>query len=297
MNKIEIVDLTHEQTSIQPDLQTRATEALENGAVLFLPHFSFPVLDAERPLFTPTIVGKSKNVSYNPDTATIGGTSLEGPQAEVLRQMMARFATTSRSLVNQLFPAYTTGLHQARASFRPVEIAGRASSWRKDDTRLHVDSFPSAPTHGRRILRVFINVNPQGKGRVWRVGESFENVAQRFLPATKRPLPGSSALLKLLHITKTPRSEYDHIMLQLHDLMKADTDYQQKVDQLEHEFPAGSAWIGYADQVSHAVMRGQYQLEQTFLIPVSSLRTPQTSPLNILERLTGRQLVPADLRA
>jgi 3-deoxy-D-manno-oct-2-ulosonic acid (Kdo) hydroxylase len=297
MNKIEIVDLSHEQASCPPELQTRATEALENGAVLFLPHFSFPVRDEERPLFTPTIVGKSKNVSYNPDTATIGGTSVEGPQAEVLRQMMARFATTSRSLVNLLFPDYTASLRQARASFRPVEIAGRASSWRKDDTRLHLDSFPSAPTQGSRILRVFINVNPQGKGRVWRIGESFENVATRFLPATKRPLPGSSALLKLLHVTKTPRSEYDHIMLQLHDLMKADMDYQQKVDQIEHEFPAGSAWIGYADQVSHAVMRGQYQLEQTFLIPIASLRAPQTSPLSVLERLTGRQLVSAELRA
>ena len=291
MNKIEIVDVTHDQTSFSPDLQTRATEALEQGSVVFLPHFSFPVRDAERPLFTPSIVGKSKNVSYNPETSSIGGTSLEGSQAETLRQMMIRFAATSRALVNNLFPNYTSGLHQARASFRPVEIAGRPSSWRKDDTRLHVDSFPSSPTHGRRILRVFINVNPEGKGRVWRVGDTFENVAQRFLPATKRPLPGSSALLNLLRVTKTPRSEYDHLMLQFHDLMKADMDYQQKVDQVTHEFPAGSAWIGYADQVSHAVMRGQYQLEQTFLIPVSSLRNPETSPLRVLERLTGRKLV------
>ncbi len=96
MNKIEIVNLSHEQTSCPPELQTRTTEALESGSVLFRPHFSFPVHDEERPLFTPAIVGKSKNVSYNPDSAAIGGTTAEGPQAEVLRQMMTRFAATSR---------------------------------------------------------------------------------------------------------------------------------------------------------------------------------------------------------
>ena len=52
---------------------------------------------------------------------------------------------------------------------------------------------------------------------------------------------------------------------------------------------AGSTWIAFTDQVSHA-MAGQYQLEQTFLVPGPML-DEQRSPLRILERLMGRPLV------
>jgi hypothetical protein len=88
-------------------------------------------------------------------------------------------------------------------SFRPVEIAGRKSSYRKDDTLLHVDSFPSNPTRGQRILRVFTNINQEGKPRVWRTGEPFEAVAAKMVPQISPPLFGlAPPLLKLLKITK-----------------------------------------------------------------------------------------------
>ena len=71
-----------------------------------------------------------------------------------------RFSMAASTLVGQALPAYRDRIEMGRTSFRPVEIAGRASSWRKDDTRLHIDSFPATPVHGKRILRVFSNVNP-----------------------------------------------------------------------------------------------------------------------------------------
>jgi len=43
--------------------------------------------------------------------------------------------------------------------------------------------------------------------------------------------------------------------------------------------------------VSHAAMAGQYQLEQTFLLPVSAMQQPERSPLRILERIKKRALV------
>ena len=188
-------------------------------------------------------------------------------------------------------PAYRAAIEVGRASFRPVEIAGRASSWRKDDTRLHLDSFPATPVHGKRILRVFTNVNPHGRPRSWRVGDDFESVARRFIQQLRMPWPGASALLRLLRITKSPRSRYDALMLQLHDCMKADTAYQAAAPQLSVDFPPGSTWIAFTDQVSHAAMAGQYQLEQTFLVPLQAMRDEQRSPLRILERLMGRPLV------
>jgi len=290
MNTIEVIDLDREHASLPSEARDRAVDALENGKVLFLPRYGFPVADAERGLLSPTVVNKSKNVSYDPGTRVLGGTELSGANAGLLRDMIARFADFAQDLLLELFSSYAGGLIRARTSFRPVEVEGRVSSWRKDDSRLHVDSFPSSPTGGKRILRVFSNVNPEGRSRVWRVGEPFEQMAARFLPSISRPLPGSGALLAFLGITKSPRTEYDHLMLHLHDRMKADDRYQNEVKQIEQEFPPGCTWLTFSDQVSHAAMRGQYQFEQTFLLPVAQMRDERRSPLRILERLTGRKL-------
>ncbi|WP_256251338.1 Kdo hydroxylase family protein, partial [Burkholderia ubonensis] len=127
--------------------------------------------------------------------------------------------------------------------------------------------------------------------RVWRVGEPFEAVAKRFLPRIRPQLPGSAWLLNMLHVTKTPRSAYDHLMLNLHDSMKADLDYQKNSPQETMPFPPGSVWICFSDQASHAVMSGQFMLEQTFFLPVDAMVRRDCAPLGILERLTGRALV------
>jgi len=179
---------------------------------------------------------------------------------------------------------------RARASFWPAEIAGRVTSWRKDDTRLHVDSFPATPSGGRRILRLFTNVNPEGRPRSWRIGDDFDAVARRFGDRLRLPLPGLGVLLALVRVTKTPRTPYDALMLQLHDLMKDDEDFQARSPQTAVDFPAGSTWLAFTDQVSHAATAGQYQLEQTFLLPVTAMREAERSPLRVLEKLKGRRL-------
>jgi hypothetical protein len=204
--------------------------------------------------------------------------------------MLSRFADAAQALVMGLFPSYAAGLRRERTSLRPAEIAGRVTSWRKDDTRLHVDSFPASPVQGRRILRVFSNVNPSGKPRVWRVGGEFAMVAGRFAPKLRLPPPGTGVLLRMLRVTKARRSPYDSLMLQLHDRMKADADFQERSEQERFEFPAGSTWLAFTDAVSHAAMAGQYQLEQTFLLPVGAMLDEHRSPLRILERLKGRAL-------
>jgi hypothetical protein len=263
---------------------------LEAGDVLFLPNLRFHVEPGESVLFTPAILGSSKNASFDPSTGALGGTTATGVEADLLRGLLQRFSGAAMSLVHELFPRSHSRIERRRASFRPAEIAGRATSWRKDDTRLHVDSFPATPSGGRRILRVFSNVNPEGRARSWRVGDAFEAVARRFAPRLKMPLPGSGHVLRLLRVTKTSRSPYDALMLQLHDLMKGDADFQAHSPQSAVDFPAGSTWIAFTDQVSHAAMSGQYQLEQTFLMPVDAMNEPETSPLRILERLKGSRL-------
>jgi hypothetical protein len=271
--------------------QQQALQALETGGVLLLPNLAFGLSAEETVFLSPDTVDKSKNINFDINTGRLRGTGLDAAQADGLKAMVERYARASRELVRQLLPQYQSELIQARTSYRPVEILGRPSSWRKDDTRLHVDAFPSSPVRDRRILRVFCNINPHGKPRAWRLGEDFESVAKRFLPGIKPPLPGSGPLLHWLHVTKSRRSAYDHYMLHLHDGMKADLPYQASAPQLNYDFPPGATWIVYTDQVSHAAMGGQYLLEQTFYLPVDAMGEPARSPLRTLERLTGRQLV------
>ncbi|MGA3169887.1 MAG: Kdo hydroxylase family protein [Chthoniobacteraceae bacterium] len=286
---LEEIDLQDWRQAAAPD-STEAVQALEAGSVLFFPRLAFQLSEAERAYLTPSVLAKSKNVSFNPATGKVSGTSLTGEGQEGLTRMMGRFSESARELIESLVPVYRGRIGLGRTSFRPAEIAGRASSWRKNDTLLHIDAFPSTPTHGNRILRLFCNVNPDGRPRVWRVGEPFEQVAEKFAPNLKRPAWGSSALLQLFGVTKSRRTEYDHLMLQLHDEMKRDSHYQTEVSQTECRFPGGSAWAVFVDSVSHAALSGQHQLEQTFYLPLPAMHEEGLSPLRILERRLGRKL-------
>src|SRR6185369_3831786 len=97
--------------------------------------------------------------------------------------------------------------------------------------------------------------------------------------------------LAALHVTKGRRSEYDHLMLGLHDRAKADLAYQRRCSQRVVRFAPGTTWLCFSDQVMHAAVSGQYMLEQTIHMPVSALYDPTRSPLAVLERLTSRSLV------
>jgi hypothetical protein len=178
-----------------------------------------------------------------------------------------------------------------RASLRTRDAAAAALSARKDDRRLHADAFPSRPTGGERILRVFNNINPDGQARVWRVGEPFEDYARRWLNLIRRPWPGEAWWLQRLGVTRGARTAYDALMLGLHDRAKLDDGYQREGPSREVAFAAGSSWMVFTDGVVHAAISGCFALEQTFYLPVRGMENPEASPLRILERLTGRKLV------
>ena len=267
------------------------TLALEQGQVLFLPQLGFVLEESEKQFLSPTwLNGSRKNISLEGDKVS-GAQGAEQDLAK-LEAMVARFSDDATVLIRTLFPHYAAHLNQARTSYRPSPVgASQAISWKKDDSRLHVDAFPSRPNHGERILRVFANVNPNQEARIWRVGEPFEAAAQRFLPKINKPIFGSAWLLNTLKITKKKRSEYDHIMLHLHDGMKGNADFQRQSPQQTVHFPPGSVWICFSDQVLHAAMSGQFMFEQTFHLPVAALQHPELSPLKVLERLKGRALI------
>ena len=155
---------------------------------------------------------------------------------------------------------------------------------------VHVDAFPANPVEGKRILRVFTNVNPEGRARVWNVGEPFNDVVEKMYRRLPSPFVGSQFLLKLFKITKKKRSLYDHYMLKLHDLMKEDREYQKEVKKSEIRFPAQSTWIVFTDQVSHAALAGQFLFEQTLYLDVKGQKNPEKSPLKVLEKAFNKPL-------
>jgi hypothetical protein len=283
------LDIATWRPAIAPVDTERYARELEAGGVLVLPGLAFRLSDDEaRFLDVRWSDGKAKNISLDGDA--IKGAQGSAADLAALARMIARFAADATALVAALFPRYATHLERARTSYRPHGASGRAVSWRKDDTRLHVDAFPSRPNRGERILRVFSNVHPRGEDRVWRVGEPFEAMARRLIPRVRSMYAGEAAVLAALRITKSVRSEYDHLMLGLHDKAKADLDYQQRSPQRDIRFAPGTTWICYSDQVMHAAMSGQFMLEQTTHLPLSAMYEPSWSPLAVLERITGRTL-------
>ncbi len=287
---LNIVSIDRWRGPFSPAQQNQALSAVENGEVLYFPSLAFvPQGDGAHCLAALVPDQKNKNISYDPASRALKGTATAGEERRRLQQLMETFSAAAERFVLDLFPRYAPRIARGRASYRPVEIAGRQYSRLKDDKLLHVDAFPSTPMRGRRILRLFCNIDA-AQPRIWHIGEPFESFARRFLPLLHPPSPVAARLLAALGITRGRRSAYDQLMLALHNSAKRDADYQTGTPYQEFAFAAGSSWLCFTDQVVHAAVAGQHALEQTFYLDVAAMADPATSPLITLERLTHRKL-------
>lgn len=209
---------------------------------------------------------------------------------------MQDFSRQAAAFLAGFLSPYAGKLKMDFASFRPLEEQNRDLPLHKRNDLLHVDAFPTRPTRGARILRFFVNINPTAE-RVWYVGEPFDsllprlakanNISPHFRGPLSRALVHAAALLGL---PVADRSRYDEYMLYLHDWLKENTDFQQNWPKQQLVFPPGCAWMVYTDGVPHAVLSGQYALEQTFIVPASAFVTREVAPIHVLEQMTGLQM-------
>lgn len=256
-------------------------KSLENGKILYFPDQYLIPNNNEKYLLVENILDKnSKNISYDYTSGKIGGINKLSPHVSGVAAFMHKYALYSKQLIDVFLPHYSANIIWGRTSFRPAEIKGRKSSKRKDDTRVHVDSFPATPVEGKRILRVFCNVNPNGIPRVWHVGEPFNELVIKFKDKIPAYNNFKANILKIFKVTKKKRTAYDHYMLNLHDRMKLDDKYQSELDKKTIEFPANSTWIVFTDNVSHAALSGQFLLEQTFYLNVEHMDNHSLAPLS-----------------
>ena len=271
---------------------------LEKGAILFFPAPPFDLPQSEIDFLvslTPADSRLHKNISYRPEQDLLRGFSDAANEARA-HGIMRCYAAEVRGFVSRFLAPYAGKFQMDYASFRPLEEEARDLPLHKKNDLLHVDAFPSRPTRGARILRVFTNVNPI-KGRVWVVAERFPELAARFAePAGLQRIAARwSPMLRGLRrglgnfLPIADRAPYDEFMLHFHDWLKENAAFQEAKEGKEQvEFPPMATWLVFTDGVPHAALSGQFAIEQTFIIPVDALVSPEVAPIRVLEKLSGR---------
>jgi 3-deoxy-D-manno-oct-2-ulosonic acid (Kdo) hydroxylase len=279
---------------------TQMCRNLEAGHIVFLPITPIEIPADDRELLLGWKQSSSayhKNIAYRPLEDRVTGLEKgEQREAENLRRILREYSQRSVGFLKTFLLPYAGQWQRDFASFRPIEEKGRAARSHARNDLLHFDSFPTRPTNGARILRFFTNINP-AQNRVWLTSQTFEVFGPLMvkrgglLSSLNNPfLRGINSLARALHLRAANRSPYDDLMHRCHNVMKEDANFQEATPKKRWEFPPNSSWMLFTNCVSHAVLSGQYALEQTLLLPHAALLDPQRSPLAILESLAGRRL-------
>jgi hypothetical protein len=271
---------------------------LESGNILFFPEEGSGLSEADKNFLRGVgLAGGSlhKNVAYKPVQDRVSGfKTTDSEAASRLAGVMRHYARWAAEFTGRVLPRYKNSWKADYASFRPEEEKGRDLSWKKRNDLLHVDAFPSRPTNGDLILRVFTNIN-ENSPRVWLTSDPVEQIIPLYARnAGLGRIPANRVRRSLIHGLKSiglplvERSPYDEFMLRFHDYLKGDKRYQESCTKYRFEFPAGSTWMVFTDVVPHAVLEGQFALEQTFLVARAALSKPELAPASIIERLVQR---------
>lgn len=271
---------------------------LEEGQLLVFPRLPFDLHDDQRAfLLAQQLDRYHKNIAYEPQRDRVTGfAERHSGHAETLRSIMRACSQRTTDFLASLLPPYAGAWTVDYASLRPQEEEGRALPRRARNDLLHTDAFPSRPTNGDRILRVFSNINPR-EPRRWVTTDPFDLLASQFAGAAALTLPAVTQwrrrIVRAARSAGMPvrqRSLYDELMLRFHNHLKANRRFQATCKKHVWEFPPNSTWIVFTDFVPHAALSGRYALEQTYLIPCRSLLLPDKAPLSILEKLCGTGL-------
>lgn len=291
MEPIVLKDATQELSSWH-------IERLEAGQILLFPQMPLELSEEDYRFLLrqrQTEASYHKNIAYRPAQDTLTGAA-SGSDREQLRSVLRAYAQQSARLLRRWLPHYAADLRLEFTSYRPFEEQGRKLSLHSRNDLLHVDAFPTRPTHGDRILRFFSNLNLE-KPRVWLTSEPFEALAMRFAgeaglleAARQRPSPlrsGIARLARRVGLRRFTASPYDLLMHRFHNFLKENQQFQASCPKTRSEFPPKSSWLVFTDTASHAVLSGQFALEQTFIVPRHALLCPETAPVTVLERLAG----------
>lgn len=280
---------------------------LEEGNILFFPQTPIQIPEPDLNFLLTleqTSSGLHKNLAYKPAVDRVSGADVQGADAaasERLHRILREYSHAVTAFLAFFLTPYQSRWRLDYGSFRPQEEQGRDLPLRRRNDLMHTDAFPTRPTHGARILRFFNNIHPT-RTRDWITGEPFGALLPQFAPA-RIALPRERSTLTRLTlraacqlglgraIPAVKRSPYDGFMMRFHNFLKENAAYQASGRREAWSFPPGSSWMVYTDMVPHAVLAGQYALEQTYLVAREAMVAPEHSPLGVLEKMTGEKLV------
>ncbi len=280
------------------------SDALEQGRIVYLPRCPVELpAEADLDRLRNDLAGAitRKNVSYHPEADSVRGLDPKSPLYPVTHRVLTELRLRIAEWTRRTMPDLLRNADIGTLSFRPMEEAGRAIDAHKASELIHVDAGAYGATNGDRILRFLINANP-ARDRVWaskgdfpsvfarhaeragftgpngRVGRLDKNALDQLLSAL---LKGVSAVVPLAKVLDT--SPYDRAMKRFHDYMKDSPEFQNEIQHhVEVRFAPYSAWMVFADGVSHGCLSGQHCFIWTALTPLANARFPELAPINVL---------------
>jgi 3-deoxy-D-manno-oct-2-ulosonic acid (Kdo) hydroxylase len=310
MGNIKITDYRHPAGWTVSNAEERSRwycEKLEEGNILHFEQVPFQLPSEDVEFLLSCDQSESafhKNVSYRPVRDLLRGFSGPPHQVKRIHQIFSQYSQQVTHFLREFLHPYAKAWSLDYASFRPYEEEDRTLPLHKRNDLLHVDAFPSRPTAGARILRVFTNIHPD-KPRIWNTGDPFQLLAPRLaegaglfgITAKKRALSHRAfrsviRSLKAVGIPVIDRSPYDAFMLHFHDHLKENDDFQKDSSKYQQAFSPHATWLVFTDTVPHAVLSGQSALEQTFIISLDGLVLPEQAPIHVLEKIVGVPLAP-----
>lgn len=241
---------------------------------------------------------RAKNVSYHPESGRLRGVRERGPLRDAVLDTLTAHGARVRAFLRESLPALTRDWTVGTTSFRPIQERGRGLSAHASNELIHFDAGAYGATDGDRILRFFVNVNPD-EARVWSTRGTFPEIFARHgaeagvagggslergpLDRLRGHLLRGIAKAGLPEALLVDSSPYDRLMRRFHNYMKDTPSFQARDEAWrEIRFPPFSAWIVLTDMVSHASVSGQHALVDTFILRLAACRRPELAPINIL---------------
>jgi hypothetical protein len=279
------------------------SDELERGRIVTFPECPLDLPSPEDLAFLREEMPKHlklKNISYHPEADRIFGIKGSREIVERTQRILKEHGARVREFLGRAIPSLSKGWKIGTSSFRPLQERGRNLSAHASNELIHVDAGAYGATHGDRIIRFFVNVNPV-EDRVWTTKGAFPELFRRYgEQAGVRPSNGGGALREgLLDRLRTgavhalaalvppakllDSSPYDRAMRRFHNFMKDTREFQSTpVGHQEFAFKPFSAWMVFTDMVSHACISGQHAFVDTFVVPLANCRHPEMAPINIL---------------
>jgi hypothetical protein len=296
---------TFDQSRLESADPFEISDALEQGNIVYFPECPVPLTDeGDLSRMRDELPGQltRKNASYHPESDSVSGLDASAPVYDLAYRVLTSQSDAIVSFLEKSAPNLIKDATIGTSSFRPVEEKDRNLKAHASSELIHVDAGTYGATNGDRILRFIINVNPS-MDRVWATKGSFPEVFARY--GERAGLSGPKGTIGRLDknvldklrtsaingisriglpmakvLDSTP---YDRVMRRFHNFMKDTPEFQRDPAGYEEiHFRPYSAWMVFADGVSHACLSGQHAFIWTCLTRLRNSRFPELAPINVL---------------